>query len=510
MKKFQLIALFMAIGWIITPCAWASFPLNDSGTMTVQGRLRSQAAVRTNSTQNTPLPIESGDLVQQRNSAIVLFDWDIGEVASGVTSHMTLQPRFFYDSAWDIGPDVMSDADTRASYRYFDQDEVDDLKWDADFFLAYLDLQSDGNFMRLGKQAFSWGEMTTMRILDGVNPLDSQGAGVDMEERLVPLWIARGSHTIYGLGPFDSASLEGYFIPGGVEHTNGEDLPDGAPALLVPLGLRTKPALPTAMQELNEENDRYGFKLGMSVGDLQFNLAHYRMYAENPTSRVRYDTATIPGAGTVPTSVHVDLVTEDIKVYGGSFNYAFSGLDFVLRGEAAIFKDMPLNIEGVNSGRAAELTAKGLVTEDGYIEHSDVYRWGLGVDKFVSAPWLNRDKKIFCSFEYVGSQFADYDSKISYPWTDPDTDKTLYKDRYDHQLIAVASTEYWHQRITTNITGMCDLTTRSLMAIPSIVVSDCQQWEVELRYQWCLSDTYKGFGFKQDSNELQMSVSYLF
>ena len=179
------------------------------GKWSLLGRLKLEATFRTvDAPDNNPIPIEAGDLVTQRNLLFLEWRHDLGNITSWLSFNYFLQFRFFYDSAWDVGPDVLKDDGTRNFYLFDNRDVIDDLKWDADLFIGYFDLASGPVFLRVGRQVMSWGEMTTLRILDGINPTDNTSLAVDLLERLVPLFMARVNLAFDYVGPFSSVSLD--------------------------------------------------------------------------------------------------------------------------------------------------------------------------------------------------------------------------------------------------------------------------------------------------------------
>ena len=84
----------------------------------------------------------------------MFIEWrhDVGRIASRVSFNYFLQFRFFYDSAWDVGPDVLKDDPTRNYYLFDNRDQINDLKWDADLFLGYFDLAGGPVFLRVGRR----------------------------------------------------------------------------------------------------------------------------------------------------------------------------------------------------------------------------------------------------------------------------------------------------------------------------------------------------------------------
>ena len=79
-------------------------------------------------------------------------------------------------------------------------------------FLAYLDFEKGPFFLRLGRQILAWGETDVFRLLDNINPLDDSFGGffIALDERRVPIAMARGSWQLGSKGPFQDAYVEGF------------------------------------------------------------------------------------------------------------------------------------------------------------------------------------------------------------------------------------------------------------------------------------------------------------
>ena len=80
------------------------------------------------------------------------------------------------------------------------------------FFLGYVDLGKGPVDIRIGRQILAWGETDNFRLLDNINPLDNGFGGffIPLDERRVPLDMARGSYHFGSIGPIADAFLEGF------------------------------------------------------------------------------------------------------------------------------------------------------------------------------------------------------------------------------------------------------------------------------------------------------------
>ena len=88
----------------------------------------------------------------------------------------------------------------------------------------YLDMTKGPLFVRVGRQAISWGEADTIALLDIQNPFDltqaAPGFFEDTDEARIPLWTLRGTYKLTdNLGPLSSTFLDAYIVPGPIDTT---------------------------------------------------------------------------------------------------------------------------------------------------------------------------------------------------------------------------------------------------------------------------------------------------
>ena len=488
---------------------------NKSNTFLIQGKFNTRATWRTADTPETNMiPIRAGDLVQHRSTLMIDLKHHLGEIIPVTTVSYYLQGRGFYDGVWDYGPSAFSDDRTRWLYGLSNREEIDEEKWDVELFQGYLDLNWGGFSLRIGKQALSWGEMSVLRIFDGSNPLDNQSVGVDLEERILPLGMAKLVFATYDLGFLESASFEGYYVPA-FENYNGEKIIAGS-AIMPPIGRYSPanpfPPLPAENVEIREP--RYGIRIGGIFRELQMNLGYYRKYGDsaNPRLRTSPQYLGLPSLNVVNMPDAVEMVTDVVDVFGGTFNYYWMDLDIVVRGEFGFFKDEPMKVEGVNNPVPDPPPAPGQPPNfhNGMIPQFDVMRYGLGFDKNVRISFLNSNKDFTLKFEYVGAVILHFDEKILWGWDDPDTGETLYKDKYSNQLVFIASNDWFRGNVEMNFTLIYDIEVAALMLMPKVTLSRHGNAEFSVGYRYTHAATYKGMGYLQDANEVQVGFSYFF
>ncbi len=539
---------------------------NKGGHWDLIGKLKTEATFRTTDTpDNNPLPIKTGDMVTQRNLLFIEFQHDLGNIRPWLEVHYFLQSRIFYDSAWDLGPDVLKYTPTRRYYLYDNREEINDNKWGADLFRAYLDITSGPVFLRLGRQILSWGEMSTLSILDNINPTDNSSLSVDLLERRVPLFMVRTTLSHNNFGPFSEASMEGYYVPGAVDNKNGEKIINGSP-MIPPVGRYTTADLEDMSDPLNLgklqqiveqvdddfDGDRYGVKLSGMLGELELNVAYYRTYSDIPVPYIDME-AFRPIYLTWGDLIGIDLgnpiksvlkgqklqvllAIDKVDVYGGSFNYYWRWIETVIRGELALFKNVPKMtsgsvrdmIEGMGSQvylppplnavavgdllsmvPLGDLEKQVLPFSSGHISRYDVWKYGIGFDKFMTVPFLNREEFVFL-LEYVGAKIVGYEKdKIVKAWQEPNGGP-VYETEFSNTFIFIATTNYFNGNLAPRLVTMFELESKALSLLPSVKY-EWRATEFEISYFHTFSDNYRGnLGMLESRNEISFRFTLNF
>jgi hypothetical protein len=312
---------------------------------------------------------------------------------------------------------------------------------------AYFNFTKGPLFVRLGRQSISWGESDTIGLLDANNPfnltLAIPGVFQDIDEARIPLWTLR---TTYGLfdtwGPFSSAFVEGYVVPGSIDTTVSplplplaspysppQDDPQSLIANLVPPDVNTvlvKGAFGGLLVDLYDHlptrsmsNSRYGVRLGSIVlRDVTTSLWYYRTFA-NPVPRfLPLDVSRapiVPPGGKGPTQLIVETHHGMVDVWGGAASFFSSALDSIVRAEMEYFVNEPAFIpnENVPFERLIRTPAvrkllqtlgqpvsKGKIA--GEIPHADMLRFELGFDRFFFFRLLNPYNSFTWVTAYVG------------------------------------------------------------------------------------------------------------
>src|SRR5207245_3854136 len=179
---------------------------------------------------------------------------------------------------------------------------------------AYLNFSKGPLFVRVGRQAISWGESDTIGLLDANNPfnltLGVPGVFQDVDESRIPLWTLRATYNLESWGPISSAYAETYLVPGTIDTTVSplpipkaspysppQDDPQSLIAGLIPPSIANtvvNPALGGILIGLYDHlpsrtmgNSRYGLRLGGIIArDYTTSVWFYRTFANQPVPRI--------------------------------------------------------------------------------------------------------------------------------------------------------------------------------------------------------------------------------
>jgi Protein of unknown function (DUF1302) len=303
---------------------------------------------------------------------------------------------------------------------------------------AYFNVSKGPLFLRIGRQAISWGESDTIALLDANNPFD-QTRGVtglfeDVDEARIPLWTLRSTYHLFeSWGPLSSGYLDAYVVPGSVDTTVSnvplpllspysppQDDPQTLIAALVPPkigqvviedafgGLQV--GLYDHLPSRSMSNSRFGVRLGGIVArDYTASLWYYRTFATQPVprflpldlSRSPLAHPGAPGPAQLITELHHGLV----DVFGAATSFFSEPADGIVRGEVEFFLGEPAFIPNENlpferllktpavrrliQALGQTVPAGGKLA--GSVPHADYMRFELGFDRFFffrpANPW---------------------------------------------------------------------------------------------------------------------------
>ena len=236
-------------------------------------------------------------------------------------------------------------------------------------FQAFVEASAGDLFVRIGRQNLSWGETDGFQLLDHINPLDSSFGGflISLDERRVPLDMARAQYFFGEVGPLSEIFLEGYVaIDNKVGYTPGT--PAGSP--WSPPGLGAPSNATKAIQldpARTVNNARGGGRLVFNAFDATFSVAHYYTYFDLPALQLFTNRSLLnafddgqpcpiftQGVASgqnfnnlhcgAPT--HTVLTAPKVQVSGATTTFAVPQLYSVVRSEFAYFKDEPAYTQG--------------------------------------------------------------------------------------------------------------------------------------------------------------------
>jgi hypothetical protein len=406
-------AAVLAALLLAAPAAQAiSFGQNDA--VELRARVYSQATIATEYSQEyTQPPIDPGNLKQWRTFYNPELEIDFRKLTGwrGFLDELTgrLAIWGFYDGIYDFGPDRYREnlaltknpgvdaAFYSEGYSYAQALNNTGRRRDGREFYgrrtrvneAYVDASKGPFFVRIGRQAISWGEADTIGLLDANNPFDvllTPGVQIDLDEARIPLWTVRSTYELYSvLGPLSSGFLDAYWVPGWLDTTVGflpimGVSPYSTPPPLQGPGIQVFDKLP----RFETGNSRYGFKFA-TVIDRDYNLAlwFYRTFQLVPVP-------VIAGISTPPDESGPRYVTTVLNhgltnVIGGALSWYSERLNSVVRTELELFNDEPAFLAYKAIGAAID---SGF-TERGTYETVNVLRGELGLDHNFFVPVIN-------------------------------------------------------------------------------------------------------------------------
>ncbi len=305
-------------------------------------------------------------------------------------------------------------------------------------FLAYLDWERGPVFFRVGRQILAWGETDIFRLLDNINPLDDSFGGffIALDERRLPLEMARGSYRFGDVGPFQDAFLEA-FAATGARVATFPGIPNGSP--WAPGGIANpNPQVNTKVIGPGATDMRGGARLVFNFHDVTTTLAHYYTYLDVPGVRfVLPGLRKCPGeAAATNTARFCDPIMARqeyprVPISGLSVTFPVPSWYTIIRSEGAYFQGEPMNRQGrgdpndsfADKGSAG---AKRLIDQNntegglnpfvyptfidpaglrkkplwGHLLQRDTFNMAIGADvnRFIS--WLNPTQTFFITTQF--------------------------------------------------------------------------------------------------------------
>jgi uncharacterized protein DUF1302 len=498
--------------------------LDKGNTADLSGSVEIRNSWRTEDTEGFTSPeTKSGDWVQFRNLLYLELNHDLRNVKFPAEFQVKyhLLGRFLYEGIYDLGPSEFQDMPNE---NYVE--DIDDFKWDADLWEGYADISRGPLFFRLGRQNLAWGETDVFRILDNINPLDNTYGGIfeDLDDRRIPLWMARGNYNLGDIGAVSSIGLEVFWVPGALDATVSPLAPPGTPyALPAPSASALNvPGVLNAFERLNEpdkemDNSRWGVRAQGVYGDnLTLALAYQKTYLDDPAVRSVVDQQFSPAPPQVG-NVAVEFSWEQVDVLGTSMNYYIQSMDTVFRSEVGYIWDVPVFISEVNmpdptlipTGLPAPAPPVFPQFNSGTIPKKDQVRFSLSFDKSVWIRPLSKSNQWDFTFQYTGLYTKDYDERQAIPVPDPDSGGNVGVKRYEQTLTLVVMNQggWLNGDLLPQFVTSYD--PRGAWFIQPQLEYKFDPFRLKLQYS-TITGNFVGFGIFRDRDQVSLGLSWLF
>ena len=460
-----------------------------------------------------------------------------------------------YDGVWDYGPAVFRErfplltdcgTPTKAKHAHprrfagcSHADPRQRLRHRHRLFEAYLNYAHGPLFLRIGRQNLSWGETDVFRLLDQINPLDAGFGGflVSLDERRVPLDMARVVYGFGGVGPLSELNLEGFMV---FDDKIAAPVPTGSP-----WSTPNTPGIPGRTKEpsKNFADARGGGRLVGVWGEFMFSLAHYTTYLDTPMLRIVTPTNRPIGLGAFEAAVQADETARfladhfqahalypKVQISGGTLTFGLPRLSSIIRSEFAYFHDEPFfhnfasdqilgpaltgDITPGYQQVGTDGTGQSLVRYRSKTSRSDVVRWSLGVDMTRYISVLNPDQSFLISSQIFGRHILDFNDTpvpnvsdsfgfghFAAPVQDPNRDNNTFVNIDQHQLIQtlLISTAYLSGAVESQLIFLYDWQGAWLVQPEITFVRDPFRLSVQYNY---LDGQYNGIGFLRDRDNV--------
>jgi hypothetical protein len=471
--------------------------IDEDKTMELKGKLESRISFRMEESEGYTYPsTQVGNVVQQRNLALI--EWNhilMRPVELGPELKYHLVGRFLYEGVYDYGPQGYRDLKDPSMTQYGDGPNIDNFKKDADLWEAYADVTKGKGFLRIGRQNLSWGETDIFQLLDRINPIDNTfgGSFEDLDDRRIPIWMARGTYNLGKIGPVSTVTVEGFFNPGFADQKVAPMAPYGTPyAYPMPL----QPPTYVHAPERDFQHSRMGARIQGVVGDnFNFSLAHYQTLVDSPTAVVTF-------APSVPGFVTQDLYYQTEQVTGGSLSFFEPHIEAIIRAEVAYFWQEPVFIPEIN----APILFGNFQT--GTIPTKDVVRYMVGMDKNFWIRFLNSTTMFNAYIQYFAEYYPTYDDRQKVALQRYPTGEMMTQVRYDQKITFILANSWLEGTLKPQIAIAYD-PRGAVMTIPSVEYQ-FDPWRVKVAYYRIDGDNDVSLGILRDRDQLSVSLGLLF
>jgi hypothetical protein len=423
--------------------------LDDGEMFSVRMRAYSQLSISTQASQTfvTDPPKFAGQVVQWRNFANPEFEAKaVSLLPKGWLDDFSgrLALWGFYDGLYDFGPEQYAEraaqikfhVDPHGAYQTKGDSRNQAIAGDAltrnvrDIYAhrwrvneAYVNLAKGDLFVRIGRQAISWGEADTIGLLDANNPFDTTivpGVFIDLDEARIPLWTVRATYQLFtNLGPMSSGFLDTYWVPGWLDTTiSPVQMQSASPYSTPPPAPASSIEVFERRPEMKTGNSRWGVRFQTVIGDYTTSVWFYKTF---PTDPVPVNLGVSNVTGRLVTSTESPL----INVAGVASSVYSDFLNSIVRMEVEVFNNQPgfrVNTN-ITPGLTAECNAPGPKNFGacGHYDKINLIRGELGMDRNFFIRSVNPTN----SFVWVTAvvftanpdetQFKDYRSALLKP-----------------------------------------------------------------------------------------------
>jgi hypothetical protein len=415
----------------------------------------------------TPPKYDAGELAQHRNFYNPEFDANLTDFMQWAGAD-SFKFRFawwgFYDGLYDYLDEKWADHARSYKTRFSESDDPanESYKFDDHYRRArdlyahqnrinelYFDYTKGPLFIRVGKQAISWGESDTIAILDVSNPYDlslgAPGFYQDVEEARIPLWTIRSTYKLFeSLGPLSSVFSDVYFVPGPIDTTVPQDPitagvspfdpdqpdPQNTIGAQGSLAANIHTALVTRLPEHSWANSRWGVRLaGVLLRDYTVQGWFFRTFNQQPAPLLtnasafgilnqgrgtfvdergrKCDPSTAAGPCTKQAPAVTLLERRLESVIGLSSTWFSQPVNGILKWEIEYFVDELAVIPDQNLNSRVQipraLRAPGEKNLQNSIPTADYVRWVVGYDRNFFVPALNPSNGFLLVMSYNSS-----------------------------------------------------------------------------------------------------------
>ncbi len=391
----------------------------------------------------------------------------------------------------------------------------------------YLNYAKGPVFLRVGRQAISWGESDTVALLDQNNPFDitlgPPGLFQDLDQARIPLWTVRSSVNLFdNLGPFSSGFIEAYWVPGDLDTETGT-----LPILTAsPYSVRgddpNKQQLLQSLQfvlidavpKKRMENSRWGVRLQTVIAS-QFTVQawYYTHFPNAPVPVKRPPTLLGPGAGT--RLFIVETVHQMTAVVGAATSVFVEPLDGIFRAEAEYFDNEPAFIPDENLKVSNDpFPRNDPINGTGRVPHADFLRWELGFDRFFFVRPLNPSNSFLLvtalvgSFNFDETRLQDFRYNGQQKPGGTGSSPSDYADLKQFEGFAQMhlQTDYLHGRLSPAATIIGNL--RGTWAVNPGVTYRMTDWLLFDLAGVVTGGAYQQLGFYKDKDQISARVTY--